>query len=116
MNKKEFDSIKNEAAKFIPLLRSLEIQEKPHASGTGTDNVALQFVGRRSQGTWVVLEHTKVLTPNEFGSVAALEHHLLAFRARYHTIATPFRWTFTRDDLHQLFARLAAADAHRPAA
>jgi len=46
-----------------------------------------------------------------------LKHYLLAFQARYQAIATPFRWTFTRTDLHQLLARLAAiADAARPAA
>ena len=51
----------------------------------------------------------KVLTPNDFATLAALEHYLLAFQARYQAIATPFRWTFTRADLHQLLARLAAA-------
>lgn len=56
----------------------------------------------------------KVLTPNDFASLAALEHYLLAFQARYQTIATPFRWTFTRQGLHQLLTRLA--DADRPAA
>ena len=58
----------------------------------------------------------KVLTPNEFATLAALEHYLLAFQARYQAAATPFDWTFTREDLHQLLARLAAADAVRPAA
>jgi hypothetical protein len=59
----------------------------------------------------------KVLTPNDFATLATLEHYLLAFQARYQAIATPFDWTFTRADLHQLLARLAAAgDAVRPAA
>ena len=59
----------------------------------------------------------KVLTPNEFTSLAALEHYLLAFQARYQAIATPFRWTFTRADLHRVLTRLAAtADTVRPAA
>ena len=59
----------------------------------------------------------KVLTPNEFATLAALEHYLLAFQARYQATATPFRWTFTRAHLHQLLARLAATpDAGRPAA
>jgi hypothetical protein len=59
----------------------------------------------------------KLLTPNEFASLAALEHYLLAFQARYQASATPFDWTFTRADLHQLLTRLAAtADAVRPAA
>ena len=59
----------------------------------------------------------KVLTPNEFATLAALEHYLLAFQARYHASATPFRWTFTRADVRQLLARLAAnTDGVRPAA
>jgi hypothetical protein len=58
----------------------------------------------------------KVLTPNEFASLAALEHALLAFQARYQALATPFRWTFTRADLHQVMARLAADQCVRPAA
>ncbi len=53
----------------------------------------------------------KVLTPNDFPTLAALEHYLLAFQCRYQAVATPFRWTFTRADLHQLLARLAADTA-----
>jgi transposase len=58
----------------------------------------------------------KVLTPNDFASLAALEHYLLAFQARYQATATPFRWTFTRADLQRLLARLADTDTERPAA
>jgi hypothetical protein len=59
----------------------------------------------------------KVLTPNEFDTLAALEHYLLAFQARYQVMATPFRWTFTRADLHRLLTRLSAiGEAVRPAA
>jgi hypothetical protein len=59
----------------------------------------------------------KVLTPNDFDTLEALEHYLLAFQARYQAIATPFVWTFTRADLHKLLARLATStDAARPAA
>jgi transposase len=55
----------------------------------------------------------KVLTPNDFATLAALEHYLLAFQCRYQAMAQPFRWTFTRADLQQLLAKLAAV---RPAA
>src|SRR5688572_31674209 len=55
----------------------------------------------------------KVLTPNDFATLAALEHYLLAFQHRYQTMAHPFRWTFTRADLYRLLAKLAAV---RPAA
>jgi transposase len=59
----------------------------------------------------------KVLTPNDFATLAALEHYLTAFQHRYQAAATPFRWTFTRADLHQLLAKLAtSAEAVRPAA
>jgi hypothetical protein len=59
----------------------------------------------------------KVLTPNDFASLAALEHQLLAFQHRYQTIATPFDWTFTRADLQELLAKLGTmATSERPAA
>ena len=59
----------------------------------------------------------KVLTPNDFATLAALEDHLLAFQRRYQAIATPFRWTFTRTELHQLLAKLAGGlETARPAA
>ena len=49
----------------------------------------------------------KVLTPNDFDSLAAVEHRLLAFQRRYETLARPFEWTFTRHDLAGLLATLA---------
>ena len=59
----------------------------------------------------------KVLTPNDFATLAALEDHLLAFQRRYQAIATPFRWTFTRTELHHLLAKLAGGlETARPAA
>jgi len=50
----------------------------------------------------------KVLTPNDFNSLSALEQRLLAFQARYQTLAKPFRWRFTRADLNSLLERLNA--------
>jgi hypothetical protein len=64
----------------------------------------------------VSIVQRKVLTPNDFASLAALEHSRLAFQARSQATATPFRWTFTRADLHRLLARLADTDTERPAA
>jgi DDE superfamily endonuclease len=59
----------------------------------------------------------KVLTPNDFASLATLEHHLMAFQHRYQGAARPFRWTFTRADLQRLLTKLAtAAEPVRPAA
>jgi DDE superfamily endonuclease len=50
----------------------------------------------------------KVLTPNVFSSLADLEQHLLAFQFHYERTASPFKWTFTRTDLHALLAKLDA--------
>jgi len=44
----------------------------------------------------------KVLTPNDFPSVAAVEQRLLAFQTHYEAMAQPFEWKFTRHDLAKL--------------
>jgi hypothetical protein len=49
----------------------------------------------------------KVLTPNDFASLAAVEERLLAFERRYEQSATPFEWKFTRKDLTVLMGRLS---------
>jgi hypothetical protein len=36
----------------------------------------------------------KVLTPNDFSSLAELENRLLAFQGHYERTASPFKWTF----------------------
>jgi DDE superfamily endonuclease len=51
----------------------------------------------------------KVLTPNDFPSLAALEERLLAFQDYYQAIAQPFAWTFTRRDLAKLLNKLGPA-------
>ena len=50
----------------------------------------------------------KVLTPNDFSSLAELEQRLLAFQVHYERTASPFKWTFTRSDLHKLLAKIHA--------
>jgi hypothetical protein len=50
----------------------------------------------------------KLLTPNDFADLAALEEAILAFERRYQQIARPFAWKFTRADLDRLLARVAA--------
>jgi hypothetical protein len=52
----------------------------------------------------------KVLTPNDFASLADVEDRLLHFQTHYEQAATPFEWTFTRQDLAALLAKLAAKD------
>jgi DDE superfamily endonuclease len=51
----------------------------------------------------------KVLTPNDFYSLAAVEERLLAFQNYYEAIAQPFAWTFTRRDLAALLNKLSPA-------
>ncbi len=59
----------------------------------------------------------KVLTPNDFSSLAQLSDQLLAFQHRYAATAKPFEWKFTRDDLAKLLARIGKPPATlRPAA
>jgi len=48
----------------------------------------------------------KVLTPNDFRSLAEVEDRLLRFQEHYKAIAKPFEWRFTRYDLPALLDRL----------
>ena len=96
-----------------------------------------QKAGERLRANWpkIVLVHTpvhaswlnqieiyfsivqrKVLTPNDFISLADLEKRLLSFQERYQQAAKPFRWTFRRDDLLQLIAKLKAKEPYLAAA
>lgn len=56
--------------------------------------------------TYFSIVQRKVLTPNDFPDLAAVEERLLRFQQRYETSAKPLQWTFTRRDLHDLLARL----------
>jgi hypothetical protein len=47
----------------------------------------------------------KALTPNDFDDLAALEDHLMRFQDYYETIAKPFQWKFTHDDLKRVLAK-----------
>ena len=49
----------------------------------------------------------KVVSPNDFTDLHEVEQRLTDFEKRYNATATPFRWTFTRDDLHDLLARIS---------
>ena len=46
----------------------------------------------------------KLLTPSDFADLSALKRGLIAFQRRYQHSAKPFKWTFTRRDLHVLAA------------
>jgi hypothetical protein len=48
----------------------------------------------------------KVVNPNDFTDTDEIAERLAAFEQRYNTLAEPFDWTFGRDDLDKLCARL----------
>jgi DDE superfamily endonuclease len=56
----------------------------------------------------------KVLQPNNFADLDALEQALLAFGRRYEQIAKPFEWKFTRRDLDRVLDRLEPTAEARP--
>ncbi len=53
----------------------------------------------------------KVLTPNDFADLAAVERRLLAYEVLYNGTAHPFAWKFTRTDLERRLAQLDLAVA-----
>ena len=53
----------------------------------------------------------KLLPPSDFDSLAGLRRSLIASQARYQRAAKPFKWTFTRRDLHLLVTKLKAGQA-----
>jgi transposase len=48
----------------------------------------------------------KVVSPNDFTNLTEVEQRLTDFEKRYNATAKPFQWKFTRDDLHDLLARI----------
>ncbi|WP_257226574.1 IS630 family transposase [Rhodococcus opacus] len=58
----------------------------------------------------------KVLLPNDFEDLDAVERRLLAFEDRYNATAVPFKWRYTTADLHRLLERLDHHDRTRQAA
>jgi hypothetical protein len=53
----------------------------------------------------------KVLTPNDFANLTAVEERLQAFAALYNDTAVPFAWRFTRADLEGRLAELPTVAA-----
>ena len=53
----------------------------------------------------------KALTPNDFPDLAAVADRLLKFQNYYESIAKPFEWKFTRQDLQQLLSKVELAAA-----
>ena len=50
----------------------------------------------------------KVLAPNDFPDLPAVEQRLLAFETLYNDTAVPFNWRFTRADLERRLRQLPA--------
>jgi transposase len=51
----------------------------------------------------------KIVSPNDFSDLDEIAQRLAAFEDRYNELAEPFDWSFGRDDLDKLLARI---DAH----
>ncbi len=49
----------------------------------------------------------KVLTPNDFVCLEAVEERLLQFQEHYEKIAKPFEWKFSREDLSKMLKKLS---------
>jgi hypothetical protein len=49
----------------------------------------------------------KIIKPQDFENLEALEHRLLTFQERYNATAVPFEWRFGRGALHNLLARVS---------
>jgi transposase len=60
----------------------------------------------------------KALCPDDFPDLEAVATRLMEFQDHYNSTATPFNWTFSRNDLNQLLARISRhePDAPRPLA
>ena len=48
----------------------------------------------------------KAISPNDFADLNQLSERIISFQDRYNRTATPFDWTYTRDDLNDLIRRL----------
>ena len=58
----------------------------------------------------------KVLTPNDFSCLDEVQERLLRFQEHYQSMATPFDWRFTREDLLDLLRKINSQDHLRYAA
>ncbi|MFC1509450.1 hypothetical protein ACFL60_07185 [Candidatus Omnitrophota bacterium] len=52
------------------------------------------------------------ITPNNFPNLLALEKQLLDFQLFYNSIAKPFKWKFTKDNLHQILKKTDLYSCH----
>jgi len=72
---------------------------------------------RAQPGRDLPLDHpAQTARPDNFESTAELARALNDFEHRYNEIAQPFDWTFTREDLANLLARLDQRERDPPLA
>jgi hypothetical protein len=58
----------------------------------------------------------KALSPNDFSGLQAVEERLFGFQRYFETIAQPFEWRFTRNDLNALLQKMATSPGNYAAA
>ena len=75
--------------------QALQIHTPVHASWLNQIEIYFSIVQR------------KVLTPNDFSDLENLIKQLMDFQLYYETIAQPFQWKFTREDLIKMLSRIS---------
>lgn len=111
---------------FAPSPRRAGTEDhQPQAAGPSISDAALHqlidllhrlsfaFVLAHQAEIYLSVAQRKVLQPNDFVDLDALEQRLLAFGRYYEQIATPFEWKLTRHDLHRVLTRLDRNAEHR---
>ena len=73
----------------------------------------LQPDGARGITTSILQQ--KLLTPNDFPSLSAVAERLAPSESHHDQIAEPFRWRFTRRNLHDCLAKLPQQDRQQSA-
>jgi hypothetical protein len=108
-------------------LVDLVMRQEPYASARRafwiTDNGNARLVCTPVHASWLnqieiyfSVVQRKVLMPNDFPDLHSLEDHLVRFQAYYETIAKPFEWKFTRNDLARILDKIQQSDEQLMAA
>jgi hypothetical protein len=63
-------------------------------------------------GALLLHRSTQGAHPNDLGTLDELADRLLAFGEHYRQIARPFQWTFTREGLDRVLAKIADREPH----
>lgn len=100
------------------ILDNLQVHKTPEVRAWLDEHPRWQFHFTPTHASWLnqielyfSIVQRKALTPNDFDSLDALAERLLRFGDHYRQIARPFEWTFTRDDLNRLLAKI---EIHQP--